>query len=111
MVIKNFFILLIVPIIIISSGCGLLYTNVTRPLSRDFDNTPIGSKKCTISSYKINVPLLPLTTSRVSAEWDTELISEASRKAGIQKIYYTDVKTVDILLSTIKRQTIIIYGD
>ncbi len=111
MVIKNWLLLPIVLIMIVSSGCGLLYTNTTRPLSRDFDNTPIGSKKCTITSFKINVPLLPLTTSRVSAEWDTELISEASRKAEIQKIYYTDVKIVDILFSTLRRQTIIIYGD
>lgn len=109
--IKNWLLLPIVLVLIVSSGCGLLYTHTTRTLSRDFDNTPIGSKKCTISSYKINVPLLPLTTSRVSAEWDTERISEASRKAGIKKIYYTDVKIVDILLSTLRRQTIIIYGD
>lgn len=109
--IKNWLLIPIVCMIIASSGCGLLFTNTTRPLSRDFDNTPIGTKKCTISSYKINLPLLPLTTSRVSVEWDTERISETSRKAGIQKIYYTDVKTVDILLSTIRRQTIVIYGD
>ena len=109
--IKKLFFLPMVWIVVVSSGCGLLYTHTTRSLSRDFDNTPIGSKKCTISSYKINVPLLPLTTSRVSAEWDTERISEASKKAGIQKIYYTDVKVVDILLSTLRRQTIIIYGD
>ena len=109
--IKNWLLLPIVFIIIVSSGCGLLYTNTTRPLSKDFDNTPIGSKKCTISSYKINVPLLPLTTSRVSAEWDKELISEASRKAGIKKIYYTEIQTLDVLLSTYRRQTIIIYGD
>ena len=111
MVIKNRLLILTVFIMIASSGCGLLYTNTTRTLSRDFDHTPIGSKKCTISSYKINVPLFPLTTSRVSAEWDTERISKASKKAGIQKIYYTDVKVVDILLSTLRRQTIVIYGD
>jgi len=110
-VIKNWLFLLILPVMIAYSGCALLYTNVTRPLSRDFDNTPIGSKKYTISTYKINVPLMPLTTSRISAEWDTEHISEASRKAGIQKIYYTDVQISDILFSTLRRQTIIIYGD
>jgi len=98
-------------IVMISSGCGLLLTHTTRSLSRDFDQTPIGSKKCSINSYKINIPLVPLTTSRVSAEWDTERISEAAQKAGIQTIYYTDVKIVDILLSTLRRHTIIIYGD
>ena len=109
--IKNWLLLPMVLILIVSSGCGLLYTHTTRSLSRDFDKTPIGSKKCTISSYKINVPLLHLTTSRVSAEWDTECIAEASRKAGIKKIYYTDIQTLDVLLSTYRRQTIIIYGD
>ena len=109
--IKNWLLLPIVFIMIVSSGCGLLYTHTTRSLSRDFDNTPIGSKKCTLSTHKINVPLMPLTTSRVSAEWDTECIAEASRKAGIKKIYYTDIQTLDVLLSTYRRQTIIIYGD
>ena len=109
--IRKRLLLLILPIMIASSGCGFLCSNVTRPLSRDFDNTPIGAKKCTISTYKINVPLMPLTTSRLSAEWDTERISEASRKAGIQKIYYTEVHTAEILLSTFRQQTIIIYGD
>ena len=109
--IKNWLLLPIVFIVIVSSGCGLLYTHTTRSLSRDFDNTPIGSKKCTLSTHKINVPLMPLTTSRVSAEWDTECIAEASRKAGIKKIYYTDIQTLDVLLSTYRRQTIIIYGD
>jgi hypothetical protein len=111
MVIKNWLFLPMVWVVMVSSGCGLLYTHTTRSLSRDFDHTPVGSKKCSISSYKINVPLVPLTTSRVSAEWDNERISEVSRKAGIQTIYYTDVKVVDILLSTLRRHTIIIYGD
>jgi hypothetical protein len=110
-VIKNWLLIPILSIMIASSGCGLLFTNTTRPLSRDFNNTPIGTKKCTISSYKINVPLMPLTTSRVSAEWDAERISEASRKAGIQKIYYTELQTLEILFSTLRRQTIVIYGD
>ncbi|MCK5010229.1 MAG: hypothetical protein KAS98_07070 [Deltaproteobacteria bacterium] len=109
--IKQWFLLLILPIMIVSSGCGLIYSNVTRPHSRDFSNTPIGSKKCTFSTHKINVPLMPLATSRISAEWDTECIAEVSRKAGIKKIYYTEIQTLDVLLSTYRRQTIIIYGD
>jgi hypothetical protein len=111
MVTKHFLFPLIILMIICSSGCGLLYTNVTKPLSRDFNTTPIGSKKCTLSTHKINLPLMPLTTSRVSAEWDTEHINEAAQKAGITKIYYADLRTQEILLSTYRRSTLIIYGD
>lgn len=108
---RRFLFLPILLVITCISGCGLLYTNVTRPHSRDFNNTPIGSKKCTLSAHKINVPLMPLTTSRVSAEWDTEHINEAAQEAGITKIYYTDLRTQEILLSTYRRSTLIIYGD
>jgi hypothetical protein len=94
-----------------SSGCGLIYTNVVRPHSRDFNNTPIGSKQCTINAHKIQVPVMPLARSRVSAEWDTECISDAAQKAGITKIYYTEIHTLEILLGTYKRSSLIIYGD
>jgi len=110
-VIKRWYFILLIPIIISSIGCGVLYTNVVRPHSRDFNNTPIGSKKCTLSAYKIQVSIVPLARSRVSAEWDTEQINDATQKAGITKIYYTELKTQEILLGTYRRQTLIIYGD
>jgi hypothetical protein len=110
-VIKHCYFVLFVLTIISSPGCGVLYTNVVRPHSRDFNNTPIGSKKCTLSAHKIQVPIAPLARSRVSAEWDTERINDAAQKAGITKIYYTELKTQEILLGTYRRQTLIIYGD
>ena len=112
MVIKRWsFILLIIAIITTFSGCGLIYTNVVRPHSRDFNNTPIGSKKCIMSAYKVQVPIVPLSRSRISAEWNTERINEAAQKAGITKIYYTELHTKEFLLGTFRRQTIIIHGD
>lgn len=109
--IKHLLLSLIIPVMIVSSSCGLLYTNVTRPHSRDFNNTPIGSKKCTIRAYKVQVPIIPLARSRVSAEWNTERINKAAQKAGITKIYYTELKTQEFLIGTYRRQTFIIYGD
>ena len=111
MVTKRFFPLLLILVITCSSGCGLLYTNVTRPQSRNFNNTPIGSKKCTINAHKVNLPVMPLATSRVSAEWDIGSIADAAQKAGITKIYYTDLHTFSILLGTYRRNSLIIYGD
>ena len=109
--IKSWFFILLIPITLRSIGCGVLYNNVVRPHSRDFNNTPIGSKNCTLSAYKIQAPLMFLGRSRVSAEWDTDRINEAAQKAGITKIYYTELKTQEILLGTYRRQTLIIYGD
>ena len=111
MVIKRSFLFLILPFLICSSGCGLLYTNVTRPYSRDFNNTPVGSKKGTVSAHKVQVPLFPVTSSRLSAEWDTADVNKAAREAGITTIYYADVHTLGFLFSTYRRSTLIIYGD
>jgi hypothetical protein len=111
MVIKHCFLFIILPVLIATSGCGLFYTNVTRPYSRDFNNTPVGSKKCTMSAHKVQAPLLPYASTRVSAEWNTTDVEEAAREAGITRIYYADVHTLSFLLNTYKRSTLIIYGD
>lgn len=109
--IRHSILLLAVVLVLSMTGCGLLYTNVVRNHSRNFNNTPVGSKQCSLSAYTVRVPLLPLTTSRVQAQWDTNEISEAAKGAGITQIYYTDIKTQEILAGTIRKQTIIIYGD
>jgi hypothetical protein len=106
--------ILLMPLLLASlQGCGLLYTNVVRSESRDFNNTPVGSKNFSLSAYRIQVPLfLPLSrTTRASAQWDTDKINDLAAKAGMSTIYYTDFKTEEILLGTFRRQTIIVYGD
>lgn len=94
-------------------GCGLLYTNVVRSDSRDFNNTPIGSKSFSLSAYRVQIPLfLPFSRfTRASAQWDNERINELARQTGMHKIYYSDFKTEEILMGTFRRQTIIVYGD
>jgi len=115
MVTKRFLLLLLsVPVLLVSiQGCGLLYTGVVRSESKDFNNTPVGSKSFSLSAYRVQVPLfLPLSrTTRASAQWDTDQINELAAKAGMAKIYYTDFKTQEILMGTLRRQTIIVYGD
>ncbi len=101
----SFFILLILPIVL---GCGAVYTNVTRPYSEDFNNTPIGSKQCTINARSIRVPTGRV---RVSAEWATKTIVEAAREKEITTIYYADEHEFNILLGTYRRRSLTIYGD
>jgi hypothetical protein len=110
-VIRNWYVLLVVPFILATTGCGLLYTNVVQPHSGDFNNTPIGSKQCTLSAFTVRVPLLPVTRQRVQAQWDTEEVNAVLEEAGMTKMYYTDIKTQEFLLGTFRRQTVIIYGD
>lgn len=112
MVIKKIFTLLILFFLFTSTeGCGLLYTNVVRQHSTDYNRTPIGSKSCSLSAFTVRVPLLPLTRQRVQAQWDREEISDVLSEAGISTIHFTDLQTQEFLLGTFRRVTIIFYGD
>ncbi len=112
MVIKKPFTLLILFFLFTSTaGCGLLYTNVVRQHSTDYNRTPIGSKSCSLSSFTVRVPLLPLTRQRVQAQWDRQEISDVLSEAGISTIHFTDLKTQEFFLGTFRRVTIIFYGD
>jgi len=107
MAIKYWFIFFILSSILFT-GCGLLYTNVTKPYSADFNNTPIGSKQCTINIHKIREPI---TGYGIYVEWNADEIRNAAKKAGITKIYYIDLRTFSILLGIYRKKTLIVYGD
>lgn len=89
-------------------GCGVLYTNVVKPHSTDFNNTQIGSKHCTINDHKIKEPI---TGYSMSAEWITKEIAGAIKEAGIEKINYTEMKTFSVFFGAYKCKTLIVYGD
>jgi len=103
--------LFLIPLIISTGGCGLLYNNTVRPHSTDFNQTPIGTKQSSHSTFKVSFPLLPLTTSRVQAQWDVSEIRTLAKEAGMTKVYYTDLKSIEFLVGTFRWQTIILYGD
>jgi hypothetical protein len=110
------FVLLLVALpwlLLATQGCGMLYTNIVRSESRDFNNTPIGSKSFSLSAYRVQIPLfLPFSRlTRASAQWDNDKINERAQESGMTRIYYTDFKTEEILMGTLRRQTIIVYGD
>ena len=112
MAIKKLYTLLMLLVLIASNaGCGLLYTNVVRQHSTDYNKTPVGSKSCSLSAFTVRVPLLPLTRQRVQAQWDKDEIRNVTREAGISTIHFTDLKTQEFLLGTFRRVTIIFYGD
>jgi len=92
-------------------GCverGILFTNTVEPYSEEFNATPIGSKTCVINSHEIQDPL---TGYNISAEWTTNAIMAAARKAGISEIFYIDRKTLSVLNGVYRRESLIIHGD
>jgi len=98
-------------LLIILSGCsttGRLYTNIIEPYTEDYNNTPVGLKKCIIKNHRFREPISRLN---ISAEWSVSDIIEQAHTAGIQKIYYMDVRTLSILSEIYRRKDIIIYGD
>ncbi len=98
-------------IVVFFSGCALegrLFSNTVAPLSSDFNNTPVGLKKCVIKNYRVREPVSRLN---VSAEWSRGYVAEQAREAGIENIYYMDVRVLSFLLGIYRRKDLIIYGD
>ena len=108
MAIKYNLLLLFLLVSVLLNGCGILYTNITEPYTTDFNNTPVGSTKCTIRIHKIREPI---TGYGISAEWDVKTISEAMKKAGMKEVYFADIQTLTLLLETYRMRTLILYGD
>lgn len=104
-------VLLLTGVAMVLAGCimqGRLFTNVTEPLSWDFDNTPLGTKTCVVKNYRLKEPV---SRFNVSAEWTRGEIVEAAQQAGISRVYYVDMHTFSVLLGVYRRKEIIVYGD
>jgi hypothetical protein len=90
------------------SAPGQLYSNVIRPRSTDFRDTPVGSKSCALAEHQIKEPV---SGYGISVEWTTDRILAAARGAGISRISYTEIQTVSYLMGLYRKQRLIIHGD
>jgi hypothetical protein len=108
MVIKSALVCLAAVLVLGCSERGILYTSIIEPYSRDFRDTPVGTKSVTTNTHRFKEPVSRLS---ISGEWDSEIIMRAVRQAGITNLYYIDIKTLSILRGTYRRQTLIVYGD
>ena len=92
-------------------GCSpkaYLYSNTVEPYSQEFDNTPVGSKRCVVNDYQLKEPV---TGYNISAEWTGSYLLREAKKAGISNIYYIDKRTLSLLNGLYKRDSYIIYGN
>lgn len=91
-----------------SLAAGRLYTNVTRPYTRDFNNTRLGAKSCVLKSHHMKEPV---SGYGVTVEWSMDQIQAEAAKAGITRISCIDVQTISFVLGIYTRRKLIIYGD
>ncbi|MEX2208466.1 MAG: TRL domain-containing protein [Myxococcota bacterium] len=75
-------------------GCaqGLIYTHVTRPLTINFDRTPVANgshAKGDVKELRYNAYLRVL--------WDENSIGSIAKEAGFKEIYYADLETFSVL--------------
>ena len=100
-------------LIVFFSGCaayppGLIYSNVTGPLSHDFQGTPVGSKKCIIEENGISDPV---GGSTISLAWSSEHIKSVAEAAGITTITNIDEEYFSLFMGLYHRRRLIIYGE
>ncbi len=103
-------VLVVILVLTVLTGCGttgLIYTNTVAPYSKQFNDTPVGSKRCVLEDHiRVRMPF-----SGMNAEWTTEYILKEARKAGINNIYYIDLNTVSFVLGIYTLKRLYIYSD
>lgn len=95
---------------LILPGCmnGWVYKNYKRPLVRDMNDTPRGSRMVEIGSIHVEVPY---TQGMVNAELFSRAIGDAAKRKGLNQIYFADLHTVSVFGNLYKRQSIEVWGD
>ena len=81
------------------TGCAYMHTQ--RPLSTEFDLTPLGTRTGRASSYSVAW----LVT------WGDAGTRAAALNGGIQTIEYADTEVKLVLFGLYTRMTTVVYGD
>jgi len=100
----------LLPLLLASAltGCGLIYTHVTKPLDTNFTGQQIepldGMSIHGRNSSK------HLTVESLQVEWGDRGIGQLAKDFGLQKVYYADIETLSVL-SIWRQRWIHIYGE
>lgn len=88
------------------SGC--LYSDVTLPLTQNFNNTKIGAKRIVLDERSLSSRLVG---ADISVAWSEDLILQEAKNAGMQDFSFAERRTLSILFGTYIHHELIIYGD
>jgi len=61
-----------------------------RPLSTNFDNTPVGERE-------ESGDMKDLRVYNIEIQWDSNAVGDVARKYGFEELYYADLETLSIL--------------
>lgn len=94
---------------IILSGCttGLLYTDVTYPLTLNMDSTVISADMANSSSRALKDPISGVG---ISVEWAGYAIGQAAAQEGIEFINYADLRQISYVLGIYQERIVHVYG-
>ena len=70
--------------------------------------TPVGRKACPVNSKHLEEPI---TGFDISVEWDSRAIADAARKAGLETVYFADMKQISILGGLWRQQIVCVSGE
>lgn len=87
---------------------GCLYTDMTIPLTTNFNNTKVGTKRFVLDERRLSEPVTGLG---ISVAWTEDLIRSEAKKAGITQIHFIEQEIVSVLLDIYIHRKLIIYGD
>jgi hypothetical protein len=90
------------------SAPGLLYTDVTRPLTLDMQETMLTA---TFAVGTQNIFREPITRAGLTAEWTSGAPGQAARAGGLEAVHYADVRRQSLLGGLWGRTTIVLYGN
>lgn len=93
------------------AGCstpGLLYTNITLPLTVDMNST----RRAPDSAAAIQrIIREPLTGAGIRAEWSNDAPGDKARIGGLERVSYADVRSKSVLGGIWGSTTVLVYGD
>lgn len=87
-------------------GCGLIYSDVTRPLSTNMNVTSRGVNNYSCSTHAIRDPI---TKIKLNLEWNDRSVGGCTE--GNKGLYFADKSTFSVLGGLYQEQKTSIYGD
>ncbi|MBI3818566.1 MAG: hypothetical protein HY286_07750 [Planctomycetes bacterium] len=86
---------------------GILYSDVTRPMTTNMRNSPIGTKFSDLDSKELHDPFI----TGVRVQWDSNAIGDVMKRNGIDRAHYADLRVRSILFGIWTQQFVKVAGE
>lgn len=89
---------------------GMLYSNVSAPLTTNFSETPTGAAITKTAKRNTRYFYVPFTYGLLSFGWDEAAVQKIAKEGGITDIAYAEYSALNIL-GIYAEFTITVYGN